>query len=49
MRWTRLSFLCLVGYLWRGGLGLLAAPQLAIGLLGSSEAYPPVANRAFSV
>jgi hypothetical protein len=25
MRWTRLSFLYLVGYLWRGGLGLLAA------------------------
>jgi len=45
MRWTRLSFLYLVGYLWLGGLGLLAAPGLAIRLLGSGEAYPPVLLR----
>jgi len=45
MRWTRLSFLYLVGYLWLGGLGLLASPLFAIALLGSSAAYPPVLLR----
>jgi hypothetical protein len=45
MPWTRLSFLYLIGYLWLGGLGLLAAPSLAIGLLGASEPYPPVLLR----
>jgi len=49
MRWTRLSFLYLVGYLWLGGLGLLAAPGLAIRLLGSGEAYPPVLLRLIGV
>jgi len=45
MRWTRLSFLYLVGYLWLGGLGLLAAPLFAVALLGSSAVYPPVLLR----
>src|SRR5262249_51734729 len=45
MGWTRLSFIYLVGYLWLGGLGLLAAPLLATSVLGSSVAYPPVLLR----
>jgi len=45
MRWTRMSFIYLVGYLWLGGLGLLAAHEIAIGFLGSSAAYPPVILR----
>ena len=40
MRWTRLSFAYLIGYLAFGGMGLLAAPALAIGLLGSNATYP---------
>jgi uncharacterized protein YjeT (DUF2065 family) len=45
MSWTRLSFIYLAGYLWIGGLGLLAAPDRAIRLLGSDELYPPVLLR----
>lgn len=36
MRWTRLSFFYLMTYLGLGGLGLLAAPDLALRLLGST-------------
>ena|SRR5882724_4632941 len=42
MNWTRLSFIYLTGYLWIGGLGLLAAPDRAIRLLGSDGSYPLV-------
>jgi hypothetical protein len=35
MRWTRLSFTYLIGYLSLGGLGLLVAPDLALRLLGA--------------
>jgi uncharacterized protein YjeT (DUF2065 family) len=45
MNWTRLRFLYLTGYLWLGGLGLLAAPDRAIRLLGSGRSYPPVLLR----
>lgn len=45
MRWTRLSFYYLVGYLTLGGLGLLFAPALALQLLGATGTYPPVLVR----
>ena len=45
MRWTRLSFFYLVGYLTVGGLGLLFAPALALKLLGATGTYPPVLVR----
>ena len=45
MRWTRLSFFYLVGYLTVGGLGLLFAPALALQLLGATGTYPPVLVR----
>lgn len=41
MRWTRLSFFYLVGYLSVGGVGLLFAPELALRLLGARGSYPP--------
>lgn len=40
MRWTRLSFFYLIGYLSVGGLGLLVAPELALRLLGATASYP---------
>ena len=45
MRWTRLSFFYLVGYLTLGGLGLLFAPALALRLFGATGTYPPVLVR----
>ncbi len=45
MRWTRLSFFYLVGYLTVGGLGLLFAPAFALQLLGATGTYPPVLVR----
>jgi len=45
MRWTRLSFFYLVGYLTFGGLGLVFAPALALHLLGATGSYPPVLVR----
>ncbi len=45
MRWTRLSFFYLVGYLSLGGVGLLVAPELALRLLGATGSYPPVLAR----
>ncbi len=45
MRWTRLSFFYLVGYLTLGGLGLLVAPTLALQLLGATGSYPTVLAR----
>ena len=45
MRWTRLSFSYLVGYLTAGGLGLLFAPALALRLLGATGSYPAVLVR----
>ncbi len=45
MRWTRLSFFYLVGYLTLGGLGLLFAPALALKLLGATGIYAPVLVR----
>jgi uncharacterized protein YjeT (DUF2065 family) len=45
MRWTRLSFFYLVGYLTLGGLGLLFAPALALQLLGATGSYPAVLVR----
>ena len=41
MRWTRLSFYYLIGYLTFGGLGLLASPKLALGLFGATGDYRP--------
>jgi uncharacterized protein YjeT (DUF2065 family) len=45
MRWTRLSFFYLVGYLTFGGLGLVFAPALALQLLGATGSYPLVLVR----
>jgi len=45
MRWTRLSLFYLMSYLGLGGLGLLAAPETALRLLGSTAAYPAVLAR----
>ena len=45
MRWTRLSFLYLTGYLSLGGLGLLFAPALALHVLGATGSYPPALVR----
>ncbi len=45
MRWTRLSFFYLVGYLTLGGLGLLFTPTLALQLLGATGSYPTVLAR----
>jgi hypothetical protein len=36
MRWTRVSFFYLMTYLGLGGLGLVAVPDLALRLLGST-------------
>ena len=41
MRWTRLSFFYLIGYLALGGAGLLFAPGLALRLLGATGSYAP--------
>src|SRR2546427_181882 len=40
MYWTRLSFYYLMSYLGFGGIALLAAPEPAIKLLGSTGTYP---------
>ena len=45
MRWTRLSFFYLMGYLAIGGVGLLAVPEFSIQLLGSIGSYPTVMLR----
>jgi uncharacterized protein YjeT (DUF2065 family) len=45
MRWTRLSFLYLTGYLSLGGLGLISAPALALHILGATGSYPPALVR----
>lgn len=45
MRWTRLSLFYLMSYLGLGGLGLLAAPETALRLLGSTAVYPAVLAR----
>lgn len=45
MRWTRLSFFYLVGYLSVGGAGLLFAPEIALHLLGATGSYPAVLAR----
>lgn len=45
MSWTRSSFFYLMGYLGAGGLGLLAAPELALRLLGATGSYPAVLAR----
>jgi len=45
MRWTRLSFFYLIGYLSLGGVGLLFAPDLALRLLGATATYSPVLAR----
>jgi hypothetical protein len=45
MRWTRLSFSYLITYLALGGIGLLAAPDLALELLGAQGSYPEVLMR----
>ncbi len=39
MRWTRVSFFYLITYLSLGGIGLLAAPDFAMHLLGSTAGY----------
>ena len=39
MKWTRLSFFYLMSYLTGGGLGFVAAPDLALELLGAQQAY----------
>ena len=49
MRKTRLSLFYLVAYLTGGGIGLLAAPQLAISLLLSNGIYPDVMLRALGM
>ncbi|HVH11015.1 MAG TPA: hypothetical protein VM736_14560 [Gemmatimonadales bacterium] len=45
MRWTRVSFFYLVGYLTLGGLGLVFAPALGLQLLSATGSYPPVLAR----
>ncbi len=45
MRWTRLSFFYVTGYLSLGGLGLLFAPALALHMLGAIGSYPPALVR----
>ena len=40
MSWTRLSFFYLISYLGIGGIGLVAAPEFSIRLLGSTGTYP---------
>lgn len=45
MRWTRLSFCYLIGYLSLGGVGLLFAPEVALRLLGATGSYPPLLVR----
>jgi uncharacterized protein YjeT (DUF2065 family) len=45
MRWTRVSLFYLMSYLGLGGIGLLAAPDTAMRLLGAREAYPDVLVR----
>jgi hypothetical protein len=45
MSWTRVSFFYLMTYLGLGGVGLLAAPEVAMRLLGSTSGYsPPLAR-----
>src|SRR2546427_321996 len=45
MRWTRLSFFYLIGYLSLGGVGLLFAPEITLRLFGATTTYPPVLAR----
>jgi len=47
MRLTRVSMLYLASYLTGGGIGLLADPDLALRLLGSTSSYSaPIARLA---
>lgn len=39
MRWTRLSFFYLIGYLAAGGIGFLTTPRLALELMFSTRTY----------
>jgi uncharacterized protein YjeT (DUF2065 family) len=45
MKRTRISLFYVISYLLPGGLGLLAAPQLALQLLSSNGAYDDVMPR----
>jgi hypothetical protein len=45
MRWTRLSFFYLIGYLMGGGVALLVAPEFSLRLLGASHSYGPLFPR----
>jgi uncharacterized protein YjeT (DUF2065 family) len=45
MKRTRISLFYVISYLLPGGLGLLAAPQLALKLLSSNGAYDDVMPR----
>ena len=45
MRWTRLTFFYVIGYLSLGGVGLVFAPEIALRLLGATTTYPPVLAR----
>jgi uncharacterized protein YjeT (DUF2065 family) len=40
MRWTRVSFIYLIGYLAVGGVGILLAPDFGLRLLGATGSYP---------
>jgi len=42
MRWTRLSFLYLIGYLTVGGVGLIVVPEFSVRLFGGTGSYPIV-------
>ena len=45
MRWTRLTFFYVIGYLSLGGVGLLFAPEITLRLFGATTTYPPVLAR----
>lgn len=45
MRWTRLSFYYLITYLAFGGVGLMAAPDLAVRLLLGTGTYQEMPMR----
>ena len=49
MKRTRLSLFYLAGYLWGGGLALMADPQLAAELLQSNAHYSDIMLRALGM
>ena len=49
MNRTRLSLYYLAGYLWFGGIGMLAVPRWASSLLLSNATYPEVLLRALGM